>query len=66
MNDIIKAIILNSGVSFRSASSLFNVIDNADYKDNFSKYMSDTPNLDGRLDENSARAIVHFAHKNLR
>ncbi len=66
MDDIIKAIILNSGVSFRSAYSLFNVIDSADYKDNFSKYMSDTPNLDGKLDENSARAIVHFAHKNLR
>ena len=66
MNDIIKALILNSGISFKSALSLFDVIDKADYNDSFSKHMSDTPTLDGRLDENSARAIVHFAKKNLR
>jgi len=66
MDDLIKAIISSSDVSFRSASSFLNVIDSADYSDNFSKYMSDTPNLDGYLDENSARAMVHFAHKNLR
>ena len=66
MDDLVRAVLLNSGISLRAVSSLFNVMDSTCHSDSFSRHMSDTPNLDGRLDENSARAIAHFASKNLR
>jgi len=65
MEEYFKSAILNSGISLSCVVSLFNVIDNANYNEFHSMNMSDTPSLNGRLDEDGATAITHFALNNL-
>ncbi|KAB2680202.1 MULTISPECIES: hypothetical protein [Brucella/Ochrobactrum group] len=66
MNDIIKIIISNGGLSVRSGITFVNVAGNTTYnEDQFGK-MSDTPYQVGSTERALPGAVAYFARKNLR
>jgi len=66
MDNFVRAIILNSGISFNSVSSFFYILDNTRYNEDATTDMSDTPQRVGNVEQAQPGAVVHFASKNLR
>lgn len=66
MDEVVKIIICNGGMSVNSGISFFSVIRNTIYNEDYIQSISDTPYLVGSTEHAPPGAIEHFAEKNLK
>ena len=66
MDDVVKIIICNGGLSVNSGISFFNVISNTIYNEDYIYKMSDTPCVIGSTEHALPGAVEHFANENLK
>ncbi|WP_408913697.1 hypothetical protein [Brucella pseudogrignonensis] len=66
MDDVIKIIIGNGGLSVNSGVSFFNVVNCTLYNEGYIQVISDTPSFVGSVEHALLGAIAHFANKNLK
>lgn len=66
MDEIVKIIICNGGLSVDSGISFFNIITNTAYNEGCIQGRSDAPCFVGSTEHAPTGAIEHFADKNLK
>lgn len=66
MDDVIKFIVLNGGLSVNSGISFFNIMENTFYNEDTLQFMSDVPRRTDNANRVVAGMATQFADKNLR